>query len=102
MESEGDIEPIEIIKYIQKFLSVLTKELVQQAEIPAAFAILMVNPVSDKMAQFNILTGASPQLLPRGKEEAEQMLKDALRNWERVNYPADSCIHHWPTEGGHA
>jgi len=94
------VEPIEVVKYIQKFINVLTVELMQDGGIPCAFAVMTVHPMATYAAQFNIVEGAAKELLPRGADEIRELLTKALRDWENVNYPDKVSISH--SQCGHA
>ena len=94
------MEAIEIVKYIQKFINVLTIQLMEDGGIPCAFAVMTVSPVATDMAQFNIVEGAAKEMLPRGSDEVRQFLTQSLRDWEAINYPDKVSIAHG--QCGHA
>ena len=94
IRGQKKVEPIEVSKYIRKFLNVLTLELMQDGGIPCAFAVMTVSPVAEHAAQFNIVEGAAKELLPQGADEVRQFLAKALRDWENINYPDQISIDH--------
>ena len=94
------MEPIEVLKYVQKFINVLTVQLMEEGGIPCAFAVMTVSPITEDAAQFNIIEGAAKEILPRGSDEVRQFLTQSLRDWENINYPDQVSIEHG--EYGHA
>lgn len=76
-------------EYRQKFYVTLGKELRANARaLPCCFAMLVVEPgFLPNEARFNAIVVSVPELLPKGREEAESMLLHLLRQWEERNYP---------------
>lgn len=91
--SEQTEQGIQVQEHIEKFCRILKAQLLEEGGIPAAFAVMVTMPLGTMadqegyIVQHNIITGSSRELLPKGADEAEEMLKQGLRHWESIAHP---------------
>lgn len=75
-------------EYRTKFYCKMGDELRARVDsVPAAAALLVVQPLSDPtMVHFDLMIMSVDELLPEGKEEIEALLYRGLHEWMKKNY----------------